>query len=171
MVSDRQALAFVKREGIVLQAARGRVPNLAEFVAGAPIRGSWWGHPKGKAIFAAAHRVVDSGEVLVCRLVGGKVTFVHRRLWPAVIRLAARLAADGLDEISEEHTASGHHERRVKPFPEWVPADVARQAARLSEVDAEEQLAQWSWLIGAADGLDGEPAAKKPRIPRSRRPT
>ena len=143
----RKALAFVKREGIVLQAARGRVPNLAEFVAGAPIRGSWWGHPKGKAIFAAATVVVDSGDVLVCRLVGGKVTFVHRRLWPALIRLAARLPAGGLDQISEEHTASGHHERRVTPFPEWVPAGVARDAARLSESEAAEQTVPWSWLL------------------------
>lgn len=167
----RSALAFVKREGIVLQAARGRVPNLAEFVAGAPVRGSWWGHAKGKEIFRAANHVVDSGEVLVCRLVGGKVTFIHRRLWPALIRLAARLPADGLDQISEEHTASGHHERRVTPFPGWVPADVAQEAARLSEAKAEEQMAQWSWLVEAADGLDRERAPKKPRLPRSRRPT
>ena len=165
------ALAFVKREGIVLQAARGRVPNLVEFVAGAPIRGSWWGHPKGKAIFAAANRIVDSGEVLVCRLVGGKVTFVHRRLWPALVRLAARLPAGGLDQISEEHTASGQHERRVTPFPEWVTADVGREAARLSEADAEGRLAPWSWLVGAAGGLDRESAPKKPRVPRKRRRT
>jgi hypothetical protein len=136
----------------VLQAARGRVPNLAEFVAGAPIRGSWWGHPKGKAIFAAAKVVVDSGDVLACRLVDGKVTFAHRRLWPALVRLAARLPAGGLDQISEEHTASGHHERRVTPFPEWVPAEVAGEARRLSEAEAAEQLAQWSWLVGAAEG-------------------
>jgi hypothetical protein len=167
----RNPLAFVKREGIVLQAARGRVPNLAEFVAGAPIRGSWWGHAKGKEIFRAANHVEDSGDVLVCRLVDEKVTFVHRRLWAALIRLADRVAKGGLDQISEEHTASGHHERRVTPFPEWVPADVARQAAHLSEAGAEEQLAQWSWLVGTADGLDRERAPKKPRTPRSRRAT
>jgi len=143
----RKALAFVKREGIVLQAARGRVPNLAEFVAGAPIRGSWWGHPKGKAIFDAANFVEDSGDVLVCRLVDGKVTFVHRRLWPALVRLADRLSKGGLDQISEEHTASGHHERRVTPFPDWVPREIAAQAAGLSESVAEEQLSSWSWLL------------------------
>jgi hypothetical protein len=99
-------------------------------------------------------------------LVGGKVTFVHRRLWPALIRLAARLPADGLDQISEEHTASGHHERRVTAFPEWVPAEVAREAALLSEAVAEEQLARWSWLAGAADGRDRERAPEKRRIPR-----
>jgi hypothetical protein len=86
--------------------------------------------------------------VLVCQLVDGKVTFVHRRLWPALVRLAARLRADGLAQISQEHTASGRHERRVTPYPEWVPRDVARDAARLSEADAETQLAPWSWLVG-----------------------
>ena len=148
MVSARDALAFVEREGVVLQSARGRVPNLAEFVAGERIRGSWWGHAKGQEIFRTINHVVDSGEVLVCPLIDGKVTFVHRRLWPALVRLAARLRADGLAQISQEHTASGRHERRVTPYPEWVPRDVARDAARLSEADAEKQLAPWSWLVG-----------------------
>jgi hypothetical protein len=159
----RKALAFVKREGIVLQAARGRVPNLAEFVAGAPIRGSWWGHPKGKAIFDAANFVEDSGDVLVCRLVDGKVTFVHRRLWPALVRLADRVAKGGLDQISEEHTASGHHERRVTPFPDWVPREVIAAAAKLSEVRALQQIGRWAWLIGGAGTLAGQ-ATKKVRL-------
>ena len=146
-VSGRAALAFVKREGIVLQSARGRVPSLAEFVAGGPIRGSWWGHAKGNEIFLAANHVVDSGEVLVCQLVGGKVTFVHRRLWPALVRLATRLPVDGLAQISQEHTASGRHERHVTPYPKWVPPDVAREAARLSEAEAAKQIAKWSWLV------------------------
>ena len=148
MVNARDALAFVEREGIVLQSARGRVPNLAEFVAGERIRGSWWGHAKGHEIFHAVTHVVDSGEVLVCPLVDGKVTFVHRRLWPALVRLAVRLGPEGLAQISQEHTASGHHERRVTPYPKWVPREVARDAARLSEADAEMQLAPWPWLVG-----------------------
>jgi hypothetical protein len=149
MVSARDALAFVEREGIVLQSARGRVPNLAEFVSGERIRGSWWGHAKGKEIFRAASHVADSGDVLVCQLVDGKVTFVHRRLWSALVRLARRLPADRLAQISEQHTASDHHERRVTPYPKWVPRDVARDAKRLSEADAETQLAPWSWLLSA----------------------
>jgi hypothetical protein len=173
----RKAMVFVKSQGIVLQAARGRAPNLAEFVAGAPIRGSWWGHPRGKAIFDAANVVVDSGDVLVCRLVGGKVTFVHRRLWPALVRLADRLPEGGLDQISEEHTPSGRHERRVMPFPEWVPADVAREARRLSEAEAKDQLASWPWLLGKTraassirPGTDGNyPTGGPPRPSRRTR--
>jgi hypothetical protein len=36
--------------------------------------GSWWGHAKGHEIFWLTRAVRDSGDVLVCRLVGGKVT-------------------------------------------------------------------------------------------------
>jgi len=53
-VSPAEALAFVERHGVVLQAARGPVPSLAEAVAGGRIRGSWWGHPKGHEIFRVA---------------------------------------------------------------------------------------------------------------------
>src|SRR6185369_886991 len=81
-VSPEEGLAFVRRHGIGLQAARGPVPSLAEEIAGRPIRGSWWGHPKGHEIFRVADAVSESDEVLVCKLVDGKVTYVHRRLWP-----------------------------------------------------------------------------------------
>jgi hypothetical protein len=135
-----EALRFVERHGIVLQSARGPVPSLAEAVAGERIRGSWWGHPKGHAIFAAATAVSDSSDVLVCRLVNGKITYVHRRLWPALVRLAARFPPQGLAAVSEEHTAAGHHRRLLTPFPRWVPAAVDRAARGLSEVTARSQL-------------------------------
>jgi hypothetical protein len=140
-ITPGQALAFVETHGIVLQSARGRVPSFAEFVAGEPIRGSWWGHPRGRDIFRLAEAVVDSGAVLTCRLVDGKVTYVHRRLWPPLVRLADRFPAAALARVWSEHTASGAHERRVEPYPDWVPADVRRQGAALDEEDAERALA------------------------------
>jgi len=141
-------LAFVRAQGIVLQSARGPAPSLAEQIAGEPIRGSWWAHPKGKEIFRAAARVTDSGEVLVCRLVQGKVTYVHRRLWPALVRLAARFPPEAIAQITEEHTASGRHRQVVVPFPDWVPPDVKREASALGAAEAEAQLAAWPWLFG-----------------------
>jgi hypothetical protein len=163
--SAPDALAFVRREGVVLQAARGRVPSLAQFVAGERIPGSWWGHPKGQAIFLAAEHVIDSGEVLVCRLVDGKVTYVHRRLWPALVRLAAHLPREGLAQVSDEHTPSGRHRQVVTPFPKWVPPDVQAAAARLSEDEARSQLAPWSWLYDAAPAVrrNVKRKAKRPR--------
>src|SRR2546426_11675907 len=91
-VTRRSALSFVKRNGIVLESARGPVPNLAEAVVGGRIRGSWWGHARGKEIFWLTRAVRDSADVLVCRLVGRKITYVHRRRWPARVRLARNFA-------------------------------------------------------------------------------
>jgi len=139
-MSPREALAFVERHGIVLQAARGPVPSLAEAIAGGPIRGSWWAHPKGRAIFRAAEAVSESDDVLVCKLVDDKVTYVHRRLWPALVRLEGRLRRAQLAKVSNEHTPSGAHAQRRVPFPGWVPPDVVRQAERLSLEEAEALL-------------------------------
>src|SRR5262249_56177283 len=75
----RGGIACVEREGVVLQAGRGRVPNLAETIVAEPIRGSWWGHPKGRQIFRAARAISESPAILVCKLIDNKVTYVHRR--------------------------------------------------------------------------------------------
>jgi precorrin-6B methylase 2 len=159
-MTPSEALAFVKRHGVVLQAARGPVPSLAEAVAGSPIRGSWWGHPKGREIYGAAQAVVDSADVLVCRLVDGKVTFVHRRLWPALVRLARRFRKAQLARVWDEHTPSGAHRSRRLRFPVWVPADVMRQAEALSVEDAERILSPWlPVLTGPASRRAGPPRA------------
>ena len=127
---------FVRKHGVVLMSARGPVPSLAEAIAGGPIRGSWWGHPMSRHMYQVFEAVRDSKSVLVCRLAGGKVTFVHRRLWPALVRLAGRLPRRGLAAIREEHTARGAHRTVVTPFPRWVPKAVLARARRLSVAGA-----------------------------------
>jgi len=143
-VSPIQAIAFVERHGVVLQAARGSVPSLAEAVAGGPIRGSWWGHPKGKEIFRAAEAVSDNPDVLVCKLLDGKITYVHRRLWPALVKLASRLRKQQLARVWNEHTATGAHRARQERFPTWVPAEVMKEAARLPVSEAESLLSKFA---------------------------
>ena len=139
-MSPEEAIAFVKRHGIVLQAARGPVPSLAEAVAGGPIRGSWWGHPKGHAIFQATQAVCQSPDILVCKLIDGKVTYVHRRLWPALIKLAPRFRKAQLAKVWEEHTESGAHASKRISFPKWVPREVLKEAETLSIAEAEQAL-------------------------------
>jgi hypothetical protein len=73
-VTPKRALAFVEEHGVVLQSARGAIPSFAEFITGAPIKGSWWAHPQGHAIFALAEHVSESSDVLVCKLVDNKIT-------------------------------------------------------------------------------------------------
>ena len=138
-------LAFVAKHGIVLASARGPVPSIAEEVAGEPIVGSWWAHPKGKAIFAALSEIDDAFDVRCFKLIDGKVTFVHRRMWPALVRLAKDgvIAADRAASVAQEHMPTGEHRNIITPFPEWVPDDVAAAADALSAGDAKAQLGGW----------------------------
>jgi hypothetical protein len=135
-MTPKQGIAFVGTHGVVLESAQGPVPCLATAVAGEPIRGSYWAHPKANAIFQCSRAIRDSADVLVCRLVGGKVTYVHRRLWPALVRLAERFDADRLAAIQEVHTPSGKHEVHTTAYPDWVTEDVRRAADQLTETDA-----------------------------------
>lgn len=143
-LTPRQALAFVRKHGLVLEAAQGPVPSLAEAIAAEPIQGSWWSHPKSNAIFVVTRAVRDSEDVLVCRLIKGKVTFVHRRLWPALVKVANRFPSDQLSRISEVHTSSGRHVIKEVAFPDWVPSNVHAAARKLSEKSA---LATFSAVI------------------------
>ncbi|HEY3225421.1 MAG TPA: RNA methyltransferase [Planctomycetota bacterium] len=85
--TPRQALEFVRRHGIVTMTRGASKRSLVEAIAGGPVRGSWWGHPKGKLIFRLAESLHDSREVVSLKLVDGKVTFLHRSLWPALARV------------------------------------------------------------------------------------
>lgn len=159
MTAD-EAIAFVQKHGVVLASAKGPVLRLAEAIAGEPIKGSWWSHPKSHQIFAVFQAVTDSDDVLVCRLVNGKITFVHRRLWPALVRLAERFPAVQIAQVHEEHTASGRHATREVPFPKWVPSGVMEQARRLSEQEALDALGPWALL---PQGRAGKGVAAKGR--------
>ncbi len=106
-MTPRAALAFIRRHGVVLESAQGPVPNLAEAIAAGRIHGSWWGHTKGQEIFRLTRAVRDSGDILVCRLVGHKITYVHRRLWPVLVRLARDFAQDDPSQRCARFTPRG----------------------------------------------------------------
>jgi hypothetical protein len=155
-VTAREALAFVRDHGVVLVSAKGAVPRLTEAIVGEPIHGSWWAHPKSHQIFAMLQSVTESEDVLVCRAVDGKLTLVHRRLWPALVRIAARFPPDRISQVREEHTPSGKHASRELPFPKWVPPGVKEEARRIGEEEALIALGPWA-------------LAPKPPVERKRR--
>ena len=142
-MTGQEAIRFVDLHGIVLEAARGPIPCLVEEIAGERIRGSWWSHPEAHTIHRLTGDVRRSKLVHVCRLVGGKVTLVHRRLWPAVVRLADRLPKERLAAIREIHTNSGRHVVEEIPFPDWVPPEVREDARDLEEGAAASALGEW----------------------------
>jgi len=110
MMTADAALKFIEAHGVVLVAARGPVPRLVEAIAGEPIKGSWWAHPKSHGIFMA------------------------------LVRLAQRFTPQQLARIKQEHTASGKHVNRITGFPRWVPASVRAAAHELNDAEAERML-------------------------------
>jgi hypothetical protein len=92
------------RAGLLLE-HDARWPSVSSLVAGDPVRGSWWGHSAGGRIFAALTAVED--DVAFVKLLAGKVTLVHRRLWPAVVAVGrardpwqiGKLRADAADVL------------------------------------------------------------------------
>ncbi len=120
---ERQA-ARVFRElehwGLLLQ-TDPKLPSLVALVAGGPVRGSWWSHPLGHTIFATGEALFAHRDVLLAKLVSGKATWVHRRLWPAVLAAArsrepwqteglsaaARSLLDAIDREGQARAAGG----------------------------------------------------------------
>lgn len=83
----RSSLAHLKARGL-LMLHDAQLPSVSAMVAGGPIRGSWWGHPLGGSIFMVAERLADHRDVMICKLVGSKVTYVHCGLWPDLLAVA-----------------------------------------------------------------------------------
>jgi hypothetical protein len=116
---NHQLLATLKQRGLLLTQDR-TFPNVVAIVTGETLRGSWWAHPRCHEIFACLNFIAADPDVAVTKLIQGKVTFVHRRLWKAVLSVAlardrwqteglSRKASALLDQVELEGTlqASG----------------------------------------------------------------
>jgi hypothetical protein len=64
----------------------------------------------------------------------------HRRLWPAIVKLASHFHPDQLAQVRQEHTASGKHVKHLTAYPKWVPAEILGEAERLTMQEAETLL-------------------------------
>lgn len=142
MLDLEAAADLVCEHGLVLESAKGPLPRLVELIAEEPVQGSWWSHPGSRQIFAVLSELRERDDIVVLRLVRGKLTYAHRRVWPGLVALAGQIDHHRLAAVQERHTAAGHHERIETPFPDWVPGDVTETARTLS-------ASQASRLVGA----------------------
>ena len=65
-----------------------KLTSVCFLIADEPMRGSWWSHPLAQVIFQVNEQLEDHNDVLITKLVSGKVTFVHRKLWSEIIAIA-----------------------------------------------------------------------------------
>ena len=64
-----------------------KLPSVCSLITGSPLRGSWWSDPQAQTIFQVNELLEDHEDVLITKLVSGKVTFVHRKIWAEVVTI------------------------------------------------------------------------------------
>src|SRR3972149_11442712 len=83
----KQVLSEIEKQGILL-VTDPVLPSVTGIVAGEPVSGSWWSHPRAHEIYAVLTSLEEDLGVLRVKLVSKKETFVHRSLWPQLFAVA-----------------------------------------------------------------------------------
>jgi hypothetical protein len=91
--------AELERVGLLLEHDKVLL-SATTLIAGQPVVGSWWGHPRGHEIFALLGELGKGAGALCVKLVNAKRTYVHSRLYPAFFSLVGARRADALGACS-----------------------------------------------------------------------
>jgi len=170
----KQVMEELQNSGLLLE-SDAVLPSVAGFVAHERIRGSWWGYPRGHDIFQANEQLAAHPDVIACKLISGKVTYVHKTLWltrEEILRTdrlrqsrsakskAPREAARELEKrllvYSEEiHTETGAHAKALETWEHWAKRrGLARPTTTIEQ--AKEQLEQSLELLNTRFGASGQ---------------
>lgn len=182
-----RVLAALREHGLLFEADR-EAPSVASIVAGEPIAGSWWSHPAGRAIFATCAWLHDHADVTCAKLVRGKRTYVHRKLWPALLGVATArepwqtdaLPARALELLESVERAGSLRldelatTRNVRPLRAAADQLEARLLVQVESVHTERgaherQLASWRDLAARirTSRKERSPTASRAEIERA----
>jgi len=94
-------LRELRRKGVLLESDK-TFPCVVDRVAGERVEGSWWGHKDGHLIFNVVKRLRSSPEVLEAKLISGKVTLIHKALWPELFAACSAREAWQMGDLSSD---------------------------------------------------------------------
>jgi hypothetical protein len=100
----KRIFQHLKKSGLLLE-SDPRLPSVCTLITGAQLKTSWWSHPMAQTIFAVNERLEDHSDVLIVKLVSGKVTFVHRNLWPDIFAVGAARESWQFEDLSSSARA------------------------------------------------------------------
>jgi hypothetical protein len=183
MTSDTKQTGGLKDADAVLAAVASRGllflsdpkrPNAIEVLTGEFPRGSWWSHPQSNAIYAILQTVEGHPDVLLAKLLDGKVTLIHRALWPALLTVVtarepwqtgdlSAVVSQGLEALDAaeaagaelpavSRTVSKELETRLLLHAESVHTDSGKHETRLAPWRA------WAARAGCVVPAAGAPA-------------
>src|SRR5262245_11972270 len=102
-ISRKRVFEALQQFGLLLE-SDGKLPSVASLIVDGPIVGSWWSHPSAHTIFRMNQFLADHADVLVAKLVSGKVTFIHKNTWPEFVPIASareRWQTNSLSKVAE----------------------------------------------------------------------
>jgi len=177
-----EAMAELERRGLLL-VHDNVFPSLAMLTIGEPIRGSWWAHPLSNDVYVVSQQLQHSRDVVMTRLVSGKETYLHRRLWPYLVAIGVAREAwqlDGLPAAAQRMLSDLDREgslrmdqyrsaRSRKELGEDARTLALRMLAYADEVHTDSgaharRLTTWqSWAREHQLAMDSLPSASKAR--------
>lgn len=146
-----------------------KFPSISGLVIGPIARGSWWADPKAHEMFRLACELRVHPDALLIKLISGKLTFVHRPLWPAIYAIG--MAREdwqmrGLSEGAKALLKKADKEKRVDASGDAVRELEARLLVYSRSVHTErgfhaKQLQTWeSWVDEVRLGEVKHPVAE-----------
>ncbi|QQG48189.1 MAG: hypothetical protein HY247_05380 [archaeon] len=90
-MTSKRLLASLESKGLIMLSDK-ELPSAVRMVGGPSVTGSWWGHRDSLKIYNELNDLEANPDVLVTRLVSGKVTYLHRRLWSDFLAVATSRA-------------------------------------------------------------------------------
>jgi len=177
-----EAIAELENRGLLL-VHDNVFPSLTRLTIGEPIRGSWWAHPLSNDVYMVSQQLQHCGDVAMTKLVSGKETYLHRRLWPHLVAIGRAREAwqtEGLSAGAQEMIAEVERAGRIrmdqyrrarpgKQTTEDARAIALRMLAFADDVHTESgaharRLTTWrSWAKDHDIAMDSLPSASEAR--------
>jgi hypothetical protein len=99
-IAEASAVVQAIAEGGLLLLSDPKRKNAIQVLTGEFPHGSWWKHPEANLIYGRLEEVGEHPDVVLAKLVAGKVTFVHRTLWPALLAVGTAREPWQMDDLS-----------------------------------------------------------------------
>jgi len=115
------------------------LPSLVTMIAGEPVKGSWWGHPKGNLIYNLSQELEDDTDILIVKLLNKKITYVHKRHWNALFSIVLEKSDWQIKGLKPDHknlfrTIQKRGSVRADDASfKNTPTEIGKQASKLEE--------------------------------------
>ena len=103
-IGVEDVLDYRGRLGVLLETDRA-FPSITGIMVREPIKGSWWAHPMANEIYLLSRGLIQHPDVIFLKLLSGKTSYVHRRLWPELISIGTAQEPWQLDALPASATS------------------------------------------------------------------